>query len=87
MFGASSYNFTTPNFAPGSVPVTINETTRVVPPTGTNANVLTDGTGFGIELTGQNPGTISGRVIIQTSAPPKYGTDMVRRPTRRRQPA
>ncbi len=80
VFGTSNYVFTTPNFTPGSVPVTINETARVVPPTGTNANVLTepvDGAGFGIELTPPNPGTVSGRVTIQTSDTPKYGTNMV----------
>jgi hypothetical protein len=80
VFGVSNYVFTTPNFTPGSVPVTISGTARIVPPTGTNANILTepvDGTGFGIELTPPNPGTISGRVTIQTIDTPKYGTDMV----------
>ena len=81
VFGVSNYNFTTANFMPASVPVTINETSRVVPSTGTNANVLTetvDGTGFGIELTPPNPGTVNGKVTIQTTATPKYGTNMVR---------
>jgi hypothetical protein len=81
VFGTSNYVFTAPNFTPGTVPVTITETARVVPPTGTNANVFTqpvDGSGFGVELTPPNPGTISGRVTIQTSDTPKYGTNMVR---------
>ena len=82
VFGAATYVFTAANFSPGSVPVTINETTRVIPATGTNANVYTDavvdGAGFGIELTPPNPGTISGKVTIQTTSTPKYGTDMVR---------
>ena len=81
VFGVSNYGFTVANFMPGSVPVTINETSRVVPPSGTNTNVFTaaiDGTGFGIELAPPNPGTVSGRVTIQTTATPKYATNMVR---------
>ena len=81
VFGVSNYGFSVTNFMPGSVPVTINETKRTVPPSGTNTNVFTqpiDGSGFGIELAPPNPGTVSGRVTIQTTATPTYGTNMVR---------
>lgn len=81
VFGVSNYGFSVTNFMQGSVPVTINETSRVIPPSGTNTNVFTaatDGTGFGIELAPPNPGTVSGRVTIQTESTPKYATNMVR---------
>lgn len=79
VFGTSTYSFTTPNFTPGTMTVTINETTRTIPPAGANSNIFDDAGGsVGVELTPPAPGTISGRVTIQTTGTPTYGSNMVR---------
>ncbi len=82
VFGISDYAFATPNFTPGSVPVTINETNRNVT-SGTNTVVTqpVDSTGFGVELKPPAPGTISGTVKIQTAAPTNQLAQVVVRAT------
>lgn len=69
VFGTTIYQFVTPNFGTGLVPVTIDDSgTLTVPSNPPTAAVVTpNGGGFDIELTPPAPGSVSGTVTIETS--------------------
>jgi hypothetical protein len=80
VFGTTVYQFVTPNFGIGLVPVTIDDTgTPTVPSSPPTAAVVTpEGGGFAVELKPPAPGTVSGTVTIETSRPrPAPYTNMV----------
>ena len=71
VFGPADYSFTTANFDPAVVTITIDENGVQLPPS-TNSNAGVTGntaTGFAVELRAPRNGTINGTIAIESSRP------------------
>lgn len=67
--GTTNYTFTADQFAPASVPFTVNDDGVLSHGTPVAANVTVAGGRYDVELSDPNPGTLSGRVEIKTTKP------------------